>query len=334
MKAENDYWIDKKVLVTGGSGFIGSHLAERLVELGARVAVYDNFVSGRVRNISHLKDEIEIVRGDIRDFKKLAKIIKNMKTIFHLAAISNPRQAKEKPFETFTVNVFGSLNVLLAAITNDEIERLVFASTVGVYGAAQYVPIDEGHPINSFKDPYSTSKLMAEHLFNCFNQTYNLPTVILRLTNNYGPKQREGFLVPTVIIQALTKNTVEIWDSTPTRDFIYAEDTVDAFLRSAERDEAVGQTYNIGTQKETRVGDLAKEITSLVNNGKYRNDSVSLIEVRRGKIDLFRKRVCICSKKIRAELGWNVKTPLDEGLKSTVDWYYENLNDTAQFQGI
>lgn len=317
---------DKRVLVTGATGFIGSHLVERLVNLGAHVrafAQYDSLNSlGLLDTLPEsVKGEVEIVWGDIKEIESVRSATKGIPIIFHLAALIGVPYSYLFPQEVMMTNIIGTLNILICSRDN-EAEKIVVTSTSEVYGTAQYVPIDENHPLQA-QSPYSASKIGADKIAESFYRSYNLPVAIYRPFNTYGPRQSMRAVIPTIITQALTKDTIRLGALSPTRDFTYVSDTVEGFIKVAESPHSVGEVINVGSGLEISIGDLARKICSLV--GK-KNIRIISEERRKRPAKSEVDRLCADTRKARELIGWQPQVSLEEGLKQTINWMASFLN--------
>lgn len=315
-------WSKKRVLITGAGGFIGSHLAERSVQLGAHVRAlvkYNSMGTWGWLDFSPHKDEIEVILGDIRDRDCIRQAMKDMDIVFHLAALIGIPYSYQAPLSYVRTNVEGTLNVLQAALEAD-IERVVHASTSEVYGTARYVPIDEDHPLQG-QSPYSASKIAADKLAEAFHLSFGLPVAIIRPFNTFGPRQSARAVVPTVITQALTQDMVRLGNLEPTRDLTYVADTVEGFIRVAECPEAVGQVINIGSGHETSIADLAKTILAMVG----KDVPIVCDDERVRPEDSEVKRLCADNRKARKILGWHPQYTLEDGLAKTIEWMRRNI---------
>ena len=256
----SDFWNGKKVLVTGADGFIGSHLAERLGKEGAQVRAFVYYNSfGRWGWLDEtepcLMKNLEIFAGDIRDPNRVMEAVKGQETVFHLASLIAIPYSYHAPDSYVQTNVGGTLNVLNACRTV-EVDRLVHTSTSEVYGTAQYVPIDEKHPLQG-QSPYSATKIGADMLAESFCRSFNLPAVIMRPFNTYGPRQSARAVIPTILSQLYEgSKQIKLGALHPTRDFNFVEDIVSGFLALAEADAVVGRVLNVGSGKEISIGDL------------------------------------------------------------------------------
>ena len=252
------------MLVTGAGGFVGSHLTERLAEAGAQVRAmvhYNALGTWGWLDQSPLRDAIEVVASDLADRDSVSRAMKGSEIVFHLGALIAIPYSYEAPSSYVQTNVIGTLNVLLAA-RDLKVDRVVHTSTSEVYGTAQYVPIDEKHPLQG-QSPYSASKIGADKMAEAFHRSFGLPVVTLRPFNTFGPRQSSRAVIPTIISQCLTGNTVRLGSLEPTRDFTYVTDSVEGYLSAADADDAVGTTINLGSGREVSIGDLARLIIGM-----------------------------------------------------------------------
>ena len=318
------FWKDQRVLVTGAGGFIGSHLTERLVSEGAKVRAFVRYNSrGDVGLLSLLPSEIfsgiEIIAGDLRDLMAVRAAIQSIDHIFHLGALIAIPYSYLHPAEVIETNIIGTMNVLLAA-RDVGTKRIIHTSTSEVYGTALSVLIDESHPLQG-QSPYSASKIGADKIAESFYCSYNLPVVTLRPFNTFGPRQSARAVIPTIITQALTNSTVHLGNLEARRDLTYVSDTVDGFLKAAETPSIEGETFNMGTGSEIRIGDLAQEIISLV--GKPIKIVVDPHRFRPENSEV--QRLLSNNSLINDKLGWEPQVSLTDGLKQTIDWVSEHL---------
>ncbi len=255
----------QKILVTGAGGFIGSHLAERLVREGARVRAmvhYNALGSRGWLDESELRGDMEIVAADITDHDSVRAALRDREVVFHLAALIAIPYSYAAPGSYVHTNVQGTLNVLQAA-RELGVERMLHTSTSEVYGTARCVPIDEQHPLQG-QSPYSASKIGADKLAEAFHYSFGVPVVTVRPFNTFGPRQSARAVIPTIISQCLAgKRTIQLGSLAPTRDMNYVSNTVDGFLAAATAEGAVGQTINLGSGREISIGDLARLIAQL-----------------------------------------------------------------------
>ncbi len=316
-------WEGKKVLVTGAGGFIGSHLVERLVDLGANVRGFVHYNSlGRWGWLddSSKKDHVDVIVGDIIDHDSVRNAVKGVEVVFHLAALIGIPYSYQAPSSYVQTNVVGTLNVLQASLAT-KVEKVVHTSTSEAYGSAQYVPIDENHPLQG-QSPYSATKIGADKLAESFFRSFELPVATIRPFNTYGPRQSARAIIPTVISQALTQSKLRLGNLTPTRDLNFVSDTVEGFLHVASEAKAVGEVINIGNGKEISIGDLAQKIIKLM--GK----NVSIVsESQRERPEASEvDRLCADISKARMLLDWEPKYNLDDGLSKTIAWVKSNID--------
>ena len=318
-------WKSKKVLVTGAGGFIGSHLAEKLVALGSDVQAFVRYNSrndyGLIEVLPEdIRDEITVVVGDLRDSDSVNNAVKNVDVVFHLGASISIPYSYVSPNSFVATNVVGALNVL-NAVKEYNVQKMVHTSSSEVYGTARYVPIDEEHPLQA-QSPYAASKTGADKLAESYHLSYGLPVAVVRPFNTYGPRQSSRAVIPTIIMQALTKDEVKLGATTPTRDFNYVADTVSAFIKSAESPKAVGQVMNFGSGKEISIGDLAEKIIFLTG----RNVNVVCDEERIRPENSEVNRLLADSAKARELLGWEPQFSLTDGLRNTINWVSKYLD--------
>jgi NAD dependent epimerase/dehydratase len=319
-------WQNRKVLVTGAGGFIGSHLAEELVKLGANVRALVRYNS---RNDSGMIDllpyndlkNIEIMRGDLRDAETARQAIKNRETVFHLASLIAIPYSYLRPSEAVETNVIGTLNVLNAA-RDYEVERLIHTSTSEVYGTAQYVPIDENHPLHG-QSPYSASKIGADMLAESYFRSYNIPISIIRPFNTYGPRQSARAVIPTIITQCLARKEILLGSLEPTRDLTYVNDTVNGFIKVAESDKSIGEVINVGSGFEISIGDLAQKIIAIID----KEIKIGLASERVRPIKSEVQRLYADNSKAKRLLNWEPTITLEMGLIKTIDWMKKHLQN-------
>jgi dTDP-glucose 4,6-dehydratase len=319
------FWKNKPVLVTGAGGFIGSHLVERLHAEGARVRAFVRYNSrGDIGLLSHLPDEarkeIEIIGGDIRDSSAILKAAENVEVVFHLGALISIPYSYLHPREVAESNFIGTLNVLMACQQN-KVARMIHTSTSEVYGTARYAPIDEAHPLQG-QSPYSASKIGADKLAESFYCAYNLPVVTVRPFNTYGPRQSARAIIPTIITQVLGSNTLKLGNLESTRDFTYVDDTVDGFIKAAQTAGVEGQTFNLGTGTEIRVGELAEKIMQLA--GRQVEIQVEALRMRPDKSEVM--RLISDNSFARKALDWTPRVSLDVGLGRVIEWLRPRLD--------
>jgi NAD dependent epimerase/dehydratase len=320
-----DFWNTKTVLVTGAGGFIASHLVEQLAARGARVRAFVRYNSRGDPGLLNLLpkavyDQIEIIAGDLRDLSALKAAMRGASHVLHLGALIAIPYSYVHPAEVVETNVIGTLNVLLAA-RELEVARVVHTSTSEVYGTALRIPIDESHPLQG-QSPYSASKIGADKLAESFYRSFDLPVVTLRPFNTYGPRQSARAVIPTIISQALTQPRVRLGNLDARRDLTFVLDTVDGFLRAAEATSVEGDTINLGTGSDVTVGDLAREIISLV--GKPVEIEIDVTRLRPVKSEV--ARLLSDNRLAKERLGWQPVVDLSEGLRRTIDWVAAHLD--------
>ncbi|NFD77590.1 NAD-dependent epimerase/dehydratase family protein [Clostridium botulinum] len=315
----------KKVLVTGSEGFIGSHLTERLVELGAEVTAlvqYNSFNNwGWIDTFSkEVKDNINIVTGDIREYDGMKRIIKGQDVVFHLAALIAIPYSYLSPMAYVKTNIEGTTNVL-EACREYEVEKIVHTSTSETYGTALYVPIDEKHPMHG-QSPYSASKIGADKIAESFYRSFNLPVVTIRPFNTYGPRQSARAVIPTIISQILAEKTeIKLGGLSPTRDFNYVRDTVEAFIKVAESNKTIGQVINVGSNYEISIGDTVRKIINIIGKGVKILCDEERIRPEKSEVN----RLWADNRKIKELTSWNPRYSLDDGLKETIEWIRNNM---------
>ena len=321
----DNFWHDRQVLVTGAGGFIASHLIEALVKKGARVRAFVRYNSRNDPGLlallpTELLAKVEIIAGDLRDLPAVQAAIQDVSHVFHLGALIAIPYSYVHPAEVVETNIIGTLNVLLAG-RQSNLVRIVHTSTSEVYGTALRVPIDENHPLQG-QSPYSASKIGADKLVESFYRSFDLPVVTLRPFNTYGPRQSARAVIPTIITQALTQNVVLLGNLDARRDLTYVSDTVDGFLKVAEAPGVEGETFNLGTGSEVRIGDLAQEIISMVGRPVKIVIDSSRLRPERSEV----QRLLSDNTLARQRLGWQPSVSLQQGLQSTITWISEHLD--------
>jgi NAD dependent epimerase/dehydratase len=312
------------VLVTGADGFIGSHLTELLVKEGYKVKALSYYNSfnywGWLETLDCL-DEIEVLSGDVRDPHYCKHITKGVDEIYHLAALIAIPYSYIAPDSYVDTNIKGTLNICQAALENG-CSRIINTSTSEVYGSAQYVPIDENHPLQP-QSPYSASKIGADAMAMSFYNSFNLPLTIARPFNTYGPRQSARAVIPTIISQiAAGKKRIELGDITPTRDFNYVKDTCRGFLAIAKNQKTVGETVNIGSNYEISIGDTFNIIKELMNSDVEFITDDKRIRPEKSEVN----RLWCDNTKIESLTGFKPEVSIREGLKKTIDWFSEQKN--------
>ncbi len=321
-----------KILVTGADGFIGSHLTERLVGLGHDVralAQYNSFNSWGWLDDVPCRDAIDVVTGDIRDPHFCRRIVEGVDTVYHLAALIAIPYSYVAPASYVDTNITGTLNICQAAMDKG-VSRVVATSTSEVYGTAQYVPIDEAHPLQP-QSPYSASKIAADALAMSFHNAFELPLTIARPFNTFGPRQSARAVIPTIIGQiAAGERVIRLGDVSPTRDFNYVADTCDGLIALANSDRTIGETVNIGSNREISIADTLALVRELMNSDV---EFVSEAErLRPANSEVF--RLWCDNTKIAALTGWAPAWSLRDGLQATIDWFVQPANLARYKTGI
>lgn len=308
------------MLVTGAGGFIGSHTAERLAGAGATVRAFVRYNSrndyGWLETLdASLLDHTEIFRGDLTNPEAVRDAVENCEIVVHLGALIPIPYSYRHPREFVAANVVGTLNVL-EACRRGGVRRLVHTSTSEVYGTAQRVPIAEDHPLVA-QSPYAATKIGADQLALTYHRAYELPVVVARPFNTYGPRQSARAVIPTIVSQALTRDRVELGSLHPTRDFVYVSDTVDGILAcAAAGGEVNGEVINLGTGTEVSIGEVAEQIIQLLG----RDVALVTTDERRRPEASEVERLLASAEKAQALLGWTASTSFAQGLSSTIDW--------------
>ena len=308
-----------KILITGGAGFIGSHLCDMYVKKEYTVLCLDNFMSGNLANIRHLLNyrNFKLINGDIRDFNLLEKVMRNVDTVFHLAAQIHVDRSIVEPKLTYEINVLGTLNVLEAARIYD-VRRVIYVSSSEVYGSAQYVPMDENHPLNA-PHPYGASKIAADRMCRAYTETYNMDICIMRPFNIFGPRQKDtgyGGAVSIFTKRVLANMPPIIYgDGEQTRDYTYVKDILVAFDKILNYEKPLKEPINFGTGREIKIIDLANKIIELC--GKKGELEPVHVAPRPGEV----RRLVADFSRARRILGWEPKYTLEDGLREFIDWY-------------
>ena len=318
-------WQGKPVLVTGASGFIGSHLVEALVSKGASVRALAHYNSrndaGLLRHVSQAAQEaVETFYGDLKDPWSVHQAMEGTEVVFHLGALIGIPYSYVNPYDVVQTNVLGTYHVLAAA-RDLGVARVVHTSTSEVYGSARYVPMDEEHPLQG-QSPYSASKIGADKLAESFYLSFGLPVSTVRPFNTYGPRQSARAVIPTIITQALTQDFVKLGALYPRRDFTYATDTAAGFIAAAESDATIGEVVNLGTGDDISIGELVDLVVQLTgrdieirsDEGRVRPEASEVV------------RLLSDNRKAKELMGWQPTVSLSEGLKETTAWIAEHLD--------
>lgn len=313
----------KNVLVTGGGGFIGSHVVESLVNERMNVTAFVKYNSrnnwGALESLNcELLENVTVVSGNLRDFDFLKKSVRNMDFIVHLGALISIPYSYQSPRDTVETNVLGTLNVLTSAL-EENVELMIHTSTSEVYGTAQYVPIDENHPLQG-QSPYSASKIGADKITESFCKSFDLPVITLRPFNTYGPRQSARAVIPTIITQALQKDFINIGSLHPTRDFTFVKDMAEAFVLALKSKNCVGEVINVGSNSEISIEGLSKKIFDIMNKDIEIRTKKSRIRPEKSEVE----RLRCDNMKAKKLLGWVSKTTLEKGLEKTIKWISEH----------
>lgn len=313
-----------KVLVTGAGGFIGSHLTELLVKEGHNVKAFVRYNSknnwGWLES-SSIKNDIEVISGDVRDYDSVFNSVKNCETVFHLAALIGIPYSYISPKAYIETNITGTYNILQAA-KESGVRQVLVTSTSETFGTAQYVPIDEKHPLVG-QSPYSATKIAADQLAISFYRSFNLPVKIVRPFNTYGPRQSARAIIPTVISQLLSgKENLSLGNLTPTRDLTYVKDTCKGFLEIFKSEKLYGEVTNIGMGQEISIGDLVKKISSLLSTKT--NVKTDTLRVRPENSEV--ERLLCDNNKLLKNTNWQPDYDLDKGIGETIDWLKNYLD--------
>ena len=326
----------QKILVTGADGFIGSHLVEALLLRGYAVkafVAYNSFNSwGWLDHISpELLDEVEVFAGDIRDPFGVSQAVRGCDAVLHLAALIAIPYSYHSPSTYIETNIQGTLNVL-QAVKDQDVERLIHTSTSEVYGTARYVPIDESHPLQG-QSPYSASKIAADQLTFSFYSSFQLPAIIIRPFNTYGPRQSARAVIPTIITQLLNNySSIKLGSLSPTRDFNYVQDTVSGFIAALQSDTTCfGETINIGSNFEISIHDTALLIADILGKDLHISQDSHRIRPRDSEVE----RLFSSNLKAQRLLDWKPQySGIDgfrRGLQETIQWF-DNPNNLEAYK--
>lgn len=312
----------KNILVTGAGGFIGSTLTELLVKKGYNVKAFIHYNSTNTwgwLEYSQCKSNIEIVRGDIRDYDSVSDAIKGVDAVFHLAALIGIPYSYVSPLAYIKTNIEGTYNILQAS-KHHNLENILITSTSETYGTAQYVPINESHPMVG-QSPYSASKIAADQLAISYQKSFGLPVKIVRPFNTYGPRQSCRAIIPTIITQLLKESkTLSVGSLTPTRDLTFVEDTANGFYEIAKSNDLMGEIINVGTNFEISIKELIYKIANLLN----KDINIETDEKRIRPVNSEVERLWCDNAKILKLTDWKPKETIDTGLAKTIEWFKEN----------
>jgi NAD dependent epimerase/dehydratase len=315
-------WSGRRVLVTGGEGFIGSHLVELLLEEGAEVRALVHYEPRGSRGwLEGRQEEVDIVAGDVRDAERVFTAMSGTEVVFHLAALIGIPYSYEATESYIQVNVTGTHNVLQAA-RRAGVHRVVHTSTSEVYGTALRVPIDEAHPLQP-QSPYAATKVGADMLAMSFHRSFELPVAIARPFNTYGPRQSTRAVIPSLLSQLYDDgvDSIHVGSTSPTRDFNYVTDTAAGFLAIAGADRALGEVVNIGSGREISIGDLIELLFEVTGIRKPLTTDEQRLRPKDSEVH----RLLADASRAREWTGWILRVPLEDGLRATADWVRENL---------
>lgn len=318
--------MNRKALVTGAGGFIGHHLVRRLLDAGWDVSAFLRYTSQGSHGLLELLPAQYLsayrpIHGDLRDCDAVRNAVAHCDVVFHLGALIGIPYSYEHPREVMEVNVGGTLNVLNAALARETPPKVIVTSTSEVYGTAQVVPITESHPLSA-QSPYAATKIAADQLALSYYSSFDLPVSVCRPFNTFGPGQSERAIIPVIVLKVLRGGHLELGSLTPTRDLNYVDNTVDAFLRMAESDQAIGRVIHFASNQEISIGDLAHRILDAM--GQSGTEIVSVAE--RIRPEGSEVRQLIGSYDLARELlGWEPRVGLEEGLTRTIRWIREHI---------
>lgn len=322
--AAADDWSGRSVLVTGAGGFIGSNLVDHLVRAGARVRAFVRYNSRNDYGCLELSEpdvlsSVEVFTGDLTNPEAVTNAVRGREVVLHLGALIPIPYSYRHPREYVAANVTGTLNVL-EAVRSADVIRLVQVSSSEVYGTAQTVPIPETHPLVP-QSPYAATKVAADQLALSYWRSFSTPVVVARPFNTFGPRQSARGVIPTIITQALTRDVVELGSTSPTRDFLYVEDTARALARCGLGKGIEGETINFGSGREIAIGDLADEILRRTGSEARVVRSDERIRPALSEVE----RLLADTRKANELLGWEPEVQFEDGLQTTIDWMSSSL---------
>ncbi|MGA2467087.1 MAG: SDR family NAD(P)-dependent oxidoreductase [Thermodesulfobacteriota bacterium] len=315
-----------KILVTGAGGFIGSHLTEELVRQGEEVRALVRYNSRDERGLledlpKDIQNQIEVIPGDLKDPDGVKKALKGCSKVFHLGALIAIPYSYIHPFDFIQTNVVGTAHLLNACLEEGTLERVIHTSTSEVYGTAQYIPIDEKHPLQA-QSPYAASKIAADKLAESYYLSFGLPIATLRPFNTFGTRQSLRAIIPTIISQAIGDKKIWLGNTRPRRDFLFVKDTVRGFIQFGKCEGAVGKVVNIGTGTDISIEELVMKILGLM--GKQGKIEVEDRRIRPEKSEVMQ---LLSDTRLAQKLfQWAPRYTLEDGLKEAIEWYQKNLS--------
>lgn len=314
----------QRVLITGAGGFIGSHLTELCIEKGCDVRAFIHYNSRNNWGLlerSEYKDHVEMFSGDVRDYDSINGAMKGCGIVFHLAALIGIPYSYISPLAYIKTNIEGTYNILECA-RNIGVSNIIVTSTSETYGTAQYIPINEEHPVVG-QSPYSASKIAADQLAISYHRSFGLPVKIVRPFNTYGPRQSARAIIPTVIAQILSgEKEITVGNLRPTRDLTFVKDTVNAFIQVQRTTSLIGEIVNIGMQDEISIGMLIEKICKLIGKDLEIAQTDERIRPENSEVD----RLFCDNTKIKKYTEWNPEYTLETGLMETIEWIESNLD--------
>jgi len=308
--------MNQRVLVTGGAGFIGSQLVRELLDMNYNVTVLDNLSTGLADNLPK-SDELKLVKGDVRDFNLVSRVVGHCPYVIHLAAQAFIPFSYQMPVQVAEVNAMGSVNILKAC-QDSRVKRLVHISSSEVYGSAQYVPMNEKHPLQPFST-YSVAKTAADLWAQTLFWEHKLPVVILRPFNTFGPRESLPYFIPEVIRQCLKEPRIHVGNLETSRDFTYVKDTANAMVKALETENIEGEITNVGTGKSHKM----RDILTLVQKETNAEEKPVITDKNRLRPKDVETLVTDNSK-AKSVLGWTPKVSFEEGIRKTIKWYKHN----------
>jgi NAD dependent epimerase/dehydratase len=316
-------WKNKKVLITGADGFIGSHLTQSLIARRAQVkalVMYNSFNTwGWIDTFTpNEKEAVDIFCGDIRETDLLKRALKDVDIVFHLAALIAIPYSYASPSSYVKTNIEGTLNLLQTGL-DCGVEKIIHTSTSEVYGTAQYTPIDERHPLQG-QSPYSASKIGADMIAESFYRSFNLPVTTVRPFNTYGPRQSARAIIPTLILQMLKGTTIRIGSLHPIRDFTYVSDTVEGFIKAAETDGITGKVINLGANQGISIGELTNTLAKIMKQEVTIECEEERVRPAHSEVN----QLLCNNQRARELIKWQPSVSLDAGLSQTINWFREN----------